>query len=62
MTPKEAWSIISANLALLYSIRKELLQRGEGYKGYTDADLEAEVVCFKALQEMQERMKKDGSL
>lgn len=50
MTPMQAWHIISANLAELYK-----LKRTDTYKGYTDADVQAEVVCFKALKEMEER-------
>ena len=50
MTPRQAWSVISANLAELYTRRKS-----DAYKGYTDADIEAEIVAFKALQEMEER-------
>ena len=47
MTPMEAWHIISANLYNYYN-----LCRSETSKGYTDADIEAEVICFKALKEM----------
>lgn len=50
MTPLEAWSVISRNLAKLYS-----LCRTPHCKGYVPADTEAEVIAFKALQEMQER-------
>lgn len=52
MTPMEAWSIVSANLAHLVRIRRS---QGDP-KGYVDAEAEAEVITFKALQEMQERM------
>lgn len=48
MTPIEAWRIISANLNDLYKRRREPC-----YKGYVDADIEAEVVCFKCLQEAE---------
>lgn len=48
MKPMEAWRIISANLAQLYKMRSD-----ENYKGYVDADTEAEVICFKALREME---------
>lgn len=48
----EAWSIVSANLAHLVRIR-----RSQGNpKGFVDAESEAEVIAFKALQEMQQRM------
>ena len=50
MTPMEAWHIISANLATLYKMRKD-----DKFKGYTDVEVEAEVICFKALQEMNQR-------
>lgn len=50
MTPLEAWSVISRNLAKLYS-----LCRTPHCKGYVSTDTEAEVIAFKALQEMQER-------
>jgi hypothetical protein len=46
----DAWRIISANLCELYEKRKT-----ECFKGYADADIEAEVICFKALKEMEER-------
>lgn len=52
MKPMEAWSIISANLAHLVRIRR---CQGDP-KGYVDAETEAEVITFKALQEMQQRM------
>ncbi len=44
MTPMEAWSIISANLAHLYKMRKT-----EKWKGYDDADTEAECFFYKGL-------------
>ena len=46
MTPMEAWRIISANLWELYKRRRA---DNPNYDGYTDADVEAEVVAFKAL-------------
>lgn len=57
MTPLEAWHIISTNLNQLYTMRK-----CDCFKGYTDAEVEAEVIAFWALQEMQERerRKADG--
>lgn len=51
MTPLEAWSVISGNLAQLYKMLKTPC-----FKGYVPADTEAEVIAFKALQEMQERL------
>ena len=50
MTPMEAWGIISANLLEAYRNK-----RTDAFKGYTDEDLAAEVMCFKALQEMEKR-------
>ena len=50
MTPLEAWSVISGNLAQLYKMLKTPC-----FNGYVPADTEAEVIAFKALQEMQER-------
>lgn len=50
MSPMEAWHIISANLADLYKKRKDTC-----FKGYFDKDIQAEVICFKALQEMEKR-------
>lgn len=52
MTPMEAWHIVSANLANYYKTK-----RTDTYKGYVDADLEAEVICFQALKEAEERQK-----
>ena len=51
MKPMDAWHIISANLAHLVRLR-----RCDGDpKGFVPADTEAEVMAFKALQEMQAR-------
>ncbi len=50
MTPLEAWHIISANLSDLYKKRRD-----EHFKGYVEADIQAEVICFQALKEMEER-------
>lgn len=52
MKPMEAWSIISANLAHLVRIRRS---QGDP-KGFVDAETEAEVIAFRAMKEMQERM------
>lgn len=54
MTPMEAWRIISANLNDHYKARRAMYPND---KGYTDAEVEAEVICFQALKEMQERGK-----
>jgi hypothetical protein len=48
MTPTEAWRIKSANLMELYKLKKT-----DTFKGYTDADIEAELICFKAVNRMQ---------
>ena len=50
MTPMEAWNIVSANLAHLYRQRKK-----DFGKGWDNADLEAEVMCYKALKELQKQ-------
>ena len=50
MSPMEAWHIISANLMELYKKR-----RTENFNGYVDAEIEAEVICFMALKEMEKR-------
>lgn len=56
MTPMEAWGIVSANLATLYRIRRA---QNPDYKGFDDADSEAEVIAFRALKEMEEREKQN---
>ena len=53
MTPMEAWHIISANLVELYELR-----RTDSYKGYTDNDIQAEVLCFGALTNFEEIYKR----
>lgn len=52
MSPLDAWHIISANLAHLYKMRRTAC-----YRGYVDVDTEAEVIAFKALDEMNQREK-----
>lgn len=59
MTPMEAWSIISGNLAHLYKIRRA--DSNGRFKGYDEADTEAEVMCYMALKEMEERGKGNGN-
>ena len=56
MTPMEAWHIISANMMQLYKIRRA---NNPNFKGYTDAELEAEVICFKALGLMEQQEKQN---
>lgn len=53
MTPMEAWRVVSANLAELYKLKKTA-----SFKGYCEADTEAEVICFKALKEMEKKERK----
>ena len=48
ITPMDAWHIISANLMELYK-----LKRTDTYKGFTDADVQAEVICFRALKNLE---------
>ena len=55
MKPMDAWRIISANLFDLYKKRKT-----KRFRGYTDADVEAEIICFRALKEKEEREKADN--
>lgn len=50
MTPMDAWKIISKNLKQLYATRASL-----GITPYTDEEIEAEVMCFKTLNEAQRR-------
>jgi hypothetical protein len=52
MTPMEAWGIISANLNDRYKTRRAMYKTSNGF---TEAEIEAEVICFQALKEMQER-------
>lgn len=54
MTPMEAWHIISGNLLNLYKMRRAL---NNSEKGYTQTEIDAEVICFEALKEMEEREK-----
>ena len=52
MTPMEAWAVISANLANYYKMRKS-----PTFKGYVEADVEAEVICFIALKQAEKALK-----
>lgn len=45
MPPMEAWGVISSNMLELYKMRKTA-----NFKGYVDAEIEAEVICFCALR------------
>lgn len=53
ITPMDAWHIISANLMELYK-----LKRTKNYKGYTDDDVTAEVICFGALKNLEKDYKR----
>lgn len=55
MTPMDAWHIVSANLSQLYK-----MLRTPTYKGYVDADTEAEVICFEALRRMHSQSKQEA--
>lgn len=48
----EAWRIISANLTDLYKMRRSMRPNS---KGYTDAEVEAEIKCFMALREAEKK-------
>lgn len=50
MTPMEAWHIISQHLTEFYSMR--FIRAGISH---TRKDILAEVMCYQALKEMQER-------
>ena len=52
----EAWHIISANMMQLYKMRRA---ENPNFKGYTDAEVEAEVICFKALEQMEKQEKEN---
>ena len=52
MTPMEAWTIISANLTNYYKLIKNNTS-----EGYTENDIKAEIICFKALKDMEEKGK-----
>ena len=50
MTPMEAWSIISANLRDLY-----IRQKRDGIQTNTQRNIEAEVITFQALKNMEHK-------
>lgn len=56
MTPMEAWRVVSANLMELYKRRNAM-----GFKPYVDTEIQAEVICYMALKDMEERLKKEKS-
>ena len=50
MTPMEAWGIISQNLTELTCLRVD-----KGYKSHTQREIDAQVICFHALKELEKR-------
>ena len=59
MTGLEAWKIISANMVNLYKLRGSV--NGTNRKCYSDEEIQAEVICFAALKEFDERNKNDNT-
>lgn len=51
MKPLEAWRIISGCMNELSSIRKSMYPQG---KGYSQQEVEAQVICFEALRKLEE--------
>ena len=51
MKPLEAWRIISSNMNELERYRQILTNGG---KGYSQEEVQAEVMCFEALRRMEE--------
>ena len=51
MKPLEAWRIIIGCMNELVNIRKSLYPQG---KGYSQEEVEAEVMCFEALRKLEE--------
>lgn len=54
MKPLEAWHIISSCMNELANMRKVLYPNG---KGYSQEEIQAEVICFEALRKMEEESK-----
>ena len=54
MKPMEAWRIISGCMNELVNIRQSLYPQG---KGYSQEEIEAQVMCFEALRKIQEESK-----
>lgn len=50
MKPLEAWRIISGCLNELVNIRASICS-----KGYSQEEVEAQVICFEALRKMEEK-------
>lgn len=55
MKPLEAWRIVSGCMNELVNIRQSLYTKG---KGYSQEEIEAQVICFEALRRMQEGKEK----
>ena len=55
MRPMDAWRIISKNMVEIYHMR-----RTSEYKGYTEDEVEAEVICMQALQLLEKKQELDG--
>lgn len=55
MRPMDAWRIISKNMVELYHTRCT-----STYKGYTEDEIEAEVICMQALQLLEKKQELDG--
>lgn len=51
MKPLEAWYIISSCMNELANIRQALYPQS---KGYSQEEVQAEVICFEALRKLQE--------
>ena len=54
MKPLEAWRIISGCMVELVNIRQSLYTKG---KGYSQEEVEAQVMCFDALRKLEEESK-----
>ena len=51
MKPLEVWRIISSNMNELANMRNALYPQG---KGYSQGEVQAEVMCYEALRRMEE--------
>lgn len=59
LSPIEAWGIISHSLSEYYKLRRDKAYvSGREYKGYDDNDLDAEVMCYTALSDLDKRENK----
>lgn len=55
MRPMDAWRIISKNMVELYHMRQT-----DTCKGYTEDEVEAEVICMKAAQLLEKKLELEG--